>query len=476
MNKIASLTSVRFIAATLVVLYHIRAMEIPLLKPLTDMSPYVISFFFVLSGFVMALVYFRPGNTFKYRDFWVARISRVYPIYLLSLLLACIHYIDVLSKIKPIEYYSSVLLFQTWIPKYALSFNFPAWTLAVDILFYLLFPLLIFLANKLTIRWLIWISLFYWIVNQLFRQVLIQSGLNLEDTFVAYFPVLHLDAFLLGFVGGVWYLVLGKNMGVKQIINQMVMFFCMGVIIIMVWVLNVGDRLGALSGFFSPLFVIVILTLCFDQSNINKVLSHRWLVKLGESSYSLYIFHIPVLWLISDLLLHFGKTASPLTLLLTYVPFMIGLSVLIFRYIELPTHNWLRENPLKILLIVIDLFIISASFFVSFFLRVGYSLDSHARSINFSLRTGLPVIFILLIFFRIYQTKGMETGTLLLKKMILPLILGYVLLSGLMYVGVKNAWLESFPRTFPIIGVIITTSMLYLSRIIYKKWAPGLII
>lgn len=473
MKKIDPLTSTRFIAASFFILYHIRAMDIPLLKPLTDLTPYMISFFFVLSGFVMTLVYYKPGKRFNYRDFWVARVSRIYPIHLLSLALTCIHYADALGKIRPLEYFSAVFLFQAWIPQYALTFNFPAWTLAVEMFFYLLFPFLVMFTIRQPLRRMVWISLGIWAVNQIFRQILIHGGFNVNQEFIAYFPLLHLDAFLLGLVGGIWFLTEGKNSVIKQSINLLFMLASIGVVIFLVTAFEVGNRLGAINGFFSPLFVVIILTLCFDQTDITRFLNQRWLVRLGESSYSLYIFHIPVLWIIRDILHKFGIVPSPLVLLLTYAPFMIGLSVIIFRQIEWPAQKWLRTNPQKIILVVIDLVLIASALALAFALRVGFNVNPYMRSIQFAVRAGVPLTFVLLVLFGFYKPIK-DTGQFrIVANLLLPLLLGLALLGAVMFFGMREGWIESFPRTFPAIGLILTFGLLYLSRLTFRRWLPS---
>jgi peptidoglycan/LPS O-acetylase OafA/YrhL len=472
MKKIDSLTSTRFIAAMLIILYHIRASEIPVIKPLTDLTPYMISFFFVLSGFVMTLVYYQPGKHFNYRDFWIARISRIYPIHLLSFALACIHYADALGKIKSAEYLSAVLLFQAWIPKYALTFNFPAWTLSVEMFFYLLFPFLILFAVRQPLRRLIWISLGIWTVNQIARQVLIHGGFGVDVNFIAYFPLLHMDAFLLGLVGGIWFLAEGKKAVINPTVNLFFMLVSAGVIVFLVVAFKIGLRLGGINGFFSPLFVVIILTLCFDQSIISRFLSQKWLVTLGESSYSLYAFHIPVLWIISDILLRFGIVLSPLTLLVTYAPFMVALSVLIFRRVEWPAQKWLRANPQKMILVVVDLLLIAGAITLAFVLRIGLNVDPYLRSIQFAVRVGMPVLFLSLMLFRFYDPLTNLKRFWALTTLILPLVVGSAILGAAMFWAAKEGWIESFPRTFLPISFFATFGLLYLSRIMFQRWKP----
>lgn len=78
-----SLTSLRFFAALLVVLHHMPG------EPFVE--GYVgVTFFFILSGFILSHSYAeRLGDgSCSASDFWIARVARVYPLHVVTLLLA----------------------------------------------------------------------------------------------------------------------------------------------------------------------------------------------------------------------------------------------------------------------------------------------------------------------------------------------------------------------------------------------------
>ena len=116
------------------------------LAPVVNAGYASVSFFILLSGFVLAYNYAgraRDGALNKGR-FWEARFTRLYPIYLLSLLLSW--------RMVPVEYAAhshgmfwtgmvlSPLLLQGWIPEIATFLNTPAWTMSAESAYYLLFP------------------------------------------------------------------------------------------------------------------------------------------------------------------------------------------------------------------------------------------------------------------------------------------------------------------------------------------------
>src|ERR1700749_5000965 len=99
-RKISPLTSVRFVAASLVLLHHSVRVFLPLLSVGTRhaapedffgiislASPVSASFFFLLSGYVLSLVYLDNGPAIDKSEFFTARFARLYPLYFAVLVL-----------------------------------------------------------------------------------------------------------------------------------------------------------------------------------------------------------------------------------------------------------------------------------------------------------------------------------------------------------------------------------------------------
>ncbi len=463
--RIDPLTSIRFVAAILVVFYHIGGVKIPLVASFMSFAPYVITFFFVLSGFVMTFVYYRPGAPFDFKHFWLARISRIYPIYLLSFLLACIHYADVLGKINAPEYFSAVLLLQGWFPRYALSFNFVAWTLSVEIFFYFIFPFAIVLFRRLSLRTSIGFSTLFWIANQTVRQGLQHSGLDLHPNFLAYLPPFHLDSFLLGVVAGIWFLTRKERESpVSQKVNLLFLLISLGVVIIYDRI-GFVPQMGSLNGLYAPLFVVIILTLALDRTRLAQWLSQRWLVVLGESSYALYALHGPLLFLFEDGLKWLGVSPSPYLLVFVYLPVTISLSIMAFRRIEWPAQNWLRSHPIQLVAIVLDIALIAAAIGLAFVARLGLPLDGFERSVRFSMRVGVPLIFLALVWSGYYSSlHASRPFRKVVLAVMVPVTIGFLGLAGSVLIAAKAGWIGSFPRTVLPIGFVFTLGMLWISQ------------
>ena len=145
--RIPALTSVRFLAALHVCLFHMYAMRIAtgtgVVHRVASIGYVGVNFFFVLSGFILVYTYADRGTSA--RQFWWARFARIYPAYLFSLLASSWFFIMVF-KMRPIPLPfwvwpqnhllpSSLLvvsLVQSWVPGAALAWNPPAWKPPAD--------------------------------------------------------------------------------------------------------------------------------------------------------------------------------------------------------------------------------------------------------------------------------------------------------------------------------------------------------
>jgi len=145
--QLPALTGLRTLLAVNIMLFHFTPPHMKYLYPVIDNSYVFVGFFFLLSGFILAYNYAdRPTPLLK-RDFWRARFARLYPIYLLSLLL----FFGMLGaewQARPHgQFFAGVvltpLLLQGWNPMLATFWNTVAWTLSCEAAFYFAFPWLI---------------------------------------------------------------------------------------------------------------------------------------------------------------------------------------------------------------------------------------------------------------------------------------------------------------------------------------------
>jgi peptidoglycan/LPS O-acetylase OafA/YrhL len=350
-TRLEGLTFPRFVAALVVVLYHFGQGSLPtrLLPGVCASGPQMVTFFFVLSGFVMYSAYAgRPE--LPARTYWHLRIARLLPVYLLALGLTWMLAPTARSWPGAVL---SVALLQAWIPGWATTVNFPGWSLSVEAAFYAIFPWLLrsVLRSRHAPGRLLAVALVVWALTQAVHVALLNSGWptsehSLIAELVRYFPLSHANSFALGVTGAHWQQTRRAPLGGwwPRLAIPLLTLGCIGA-------LEAQTALTRWSGiawpfetsWWAPLFLLLVLALARGEGIAARVLAWRPLVLLGEASYGMYILHYPIYvlhhdWVVPMLGLHGAPVHYVYALLL------IGLSLAVFRWIETPCRRWLRPR------------------------------------------------------------------------------------------------------------------------------------
>ena len=159
-DKLRNLDLLRLIAAYGVVLYHFNAYVPDLHAPFhpnLSFLPLFVDLFFAVSGFVIAVIYFdRMGTWSAYGGFMKRRFARLVPLHWLTLFIfgaiGVAIYFGVHVK-EPDRYdwqcfLPSLLLVHSLHICHRLTFNYPSWSISVEMLIYLLFPLFCIAARR----------------------------------------------------------------------------------------------------------------------------------------------------------------------------------------------------------------------------------------------------------------------------------------------------------------------------------------
>jgi peptidoglycan/LPS O-acetylase OafA/YrhL len=379
--QIPELTSIRFFAVLWVVLFHSGLPNGLLYDCLTYDAPFyvhdfirtgylAVTIFFTLSGFVLAYNYDRIETAYERRMFWLGRISRIYPVYLIGWVLLVPIVLD--SILPPpftgasvVRFLSnglmSLFLIQAWIPQYALTWNTPCWILSCEMFFYFLYPFTLPLIQAWKERTLIVAIAGIWVFSLIvpaFAVMLSMDGYGLKYAneitstsipvrLIKFNPIMRLPEFLVGVLLGRLYLN-RKGKAEKQ--SETGRRKCLAIVPLAVMILCCGFLAGRIyqpliycGGLLTLVIGAHVYQLAQGGSLMPRVMRHRLLVTLGQSSYAIFILHYPLLlWLESMDKGHFSKQ-YPLTVFLLYFVLTVGLSCLIFRLVEEPCRRWLRE-------------------------------------------------------------------------------------------------------------------------------------
>jgi peptidoglycan/LPS O-acetylase OafA/YrhL len=348
-KQIYPLTSLRFFAAFLVVLHHtVEGVAPAILRPgwmnrLHQHTGATVLLFFILSGYVLAVVYLEPGKPINKTRFWLARFARIYPLYFVALAVDAPNlYRYRLAKYgakaallkTSISFAGSALLLQQWFPILR-GIDFPNWSLSVEALFYLLFPL--FAAILWRLRLAVQVSLAITLYLGFSGLQCIGNRLNL-DPFAHIDPVVYLPYFVAGIVLLSIHRWIRED-GTRLLICQRISPVASAVAIaILVTACAVPPRFGGivLPGLaFLPGFSLLLLSFALGNRWMDGVFSLPILVLLGEASYALYLLHV-IVWTWMFGYLHLILNGMTYFL---YVTMAIALSIASFKYLETPARR-----------------------------------------------------------------------------------------------------------------------------------------
>jgi peptidoglycan/LPS O-acetylase OafA/YrhL len=351
--RVESLTIFRFIAALIVVVFHFgRNTELAQFAfPFLISGPQMVTFFFALSGFVMMISHYNRKDE-SLRNYYVARIARIAPLYFVALFLMVYFVINDFGtgRNNLTGLLLSATFLQSWFSPYPLSFNDPAWSLSVEALFYLCFPLILFIVKKSHISPVKFalMALVVYIFTQLLLSNWMPEQLNYEYKkasfdIIYYFPMSHFCSFLLGVAGGYLHCSYPERFNRKGLLSFMIMLIVM---YITYYLLQYpyqirqffGHPVAYESSFYGLMFIVFILAVAQSNNILTKVLSMRFLVLLGESSYALYILQKPM-HIVYKKYIATHIDISQNNHFYLYLSLLIILSILSFYVIEKPAKT-----------------------------------------------------------------------------------------------------------------------------------------
>jgi len=294
-----------------------------------------VDLFFVLSGFCIHLpqaIKFRATGSDKLilSAFGKRRFWRLYPAYFASLvwtslvlvlfplLLLCVRgtRFNFLAVADISGFLTSAFFLQQFNPK-SLGFNGVYWTLVYEVQFYLFYPLLLWLCRKFNFA----------------SALLVLLGLELAlAVFPIPIPLFFLGRFYEWFLG----MYLAERFASGRSIKVPIIVFpiLLGLSIASVFFSSSWPFRDVLA---STAFA-ALLCICLDRESSWRWLSHTRLVAIGVSSYSLYLFHVPLIdlvWNSVRIAQRFVPSVPQWTSLLS-IPASFILARFFFRFFEKP--------------------------------------------------------------------------------------------------------------------------------------------
>lgn len=359
-SEIKPLTSIRGVAAFLVMVYHYHQLNdfsYPAVNHFIRHGYLWVDLFFVLSGFVMAMTYadlfVTRFSLDAYKKFLGKRLARVYPIYfvitigvsLYSLVIyggfSHVHRPAVNLEHPVLAHVANLLLFQAW--GFGENIGGPTWSISAEWAAYLLFPLLVQLA--------------------LFRQVWMAWGIGLIAATLLIFIATHpetgqtvrngqldiyhcRDAFVVmrcigGFTLGLIAFRLRLNVTIMRILAND--YVCIVLFMLLLLLMSSGVEDLAIY----PLLPLLVISLYSVRGFSRTFFSARPFYAVGVLSYSIYLIHAHFLVLLEQLILRLpaygtGVFTPFIASAITYGFVFLG-ATLAYRLIEKPGRAWLGK-------------------------------------------------------------------------------------------------------------------------------------
>ncbi|WP_432020897.1 acyltransferase family protein [Streptomyces sp. 1222.5] len=294
-----------------------------------------VSFFFVLSGFVLTWSA-RPGD--RALAFYRRRIARVYPVHLVTLLLALIMAYTLAHQPRPTpkQALANVLLLHSWWRPWWQTLNPVSWSLTCEAFFYAAFPLLILVLRRLGPRGAVALGG----LSMAAVLVLARADAHHWWKYALYsFPGARLPEFVLGAVTA-RLVLLGRWRGPG--LEASLALALIGYFLVPQVTPGYTAAVCTLIGF----TLLIPAAAVADLHGLPSLWRGRKLVRLGELSFAFYMIHLLVLRTGTQLLgkkPHFGVLGG---LAVTAIVFAVSLALswLLYEAVECPARRLLLRR------------------------------------------------------------------------------------------------------------------------------------
>jgi peptidoglycan/LPS O-acetylase OafA/YrhL len=291
----SDIQGLRALAVILVFLFHLN----PRLMPGGFIG---VDVFFVISGFLISSIILQKlsSNSFRFIDFFNSRIKRIVPAFITMILIVGITGVFLFlgsdaRNFRNALFWSMVFNSNNYFASLDTYFGnanaenpfLHTWTLAVEMKFYLILPFLLFFSSK---KWL------PYIVSVLIVALVLYAHYNiffLNKRNEIYFSLLaRIPEFLMGTLLAVFTVkkTLPKKYNILTTIAGFVLIMASSIL------LNESSPFPGLLSII-PCLGATLLILSGNNA-FKKILSTKSMVFIGECSYSLYLWHWPIMALL----------------------------------------------------------------------------------------------------------------------------------------------------------------------------------
>ncbi|GGY39351.1 acyltransferase family protein [Parvularcula lutaonensis] len=294
-KRFLNLDGIRFLCISAVIWHH-AGIELPFLTQLFSRGFLGVDFFFVLSGFLITTLLLRERERkgrVSFRGFYWRRFLRIIPVYFFVVTAVTAYYGIVQGQAEALERAPYYYLFLSNFMQGDTPLLAPTWSLSVEEQYYVLWPLLLvliparwivpFLLAMIAVNVLIIMGAFDFIAEEPYQRGLFI--LTLPNA--TYAPILmgSLAAILLNRKGA--YEVLGRFLG------QRWMALALGLALLVMFQVTPADLRGLPNLAIHLTMTAMLISLLVREENLLKpFLNFAPVVRVGEISYGMYLYHL----------------------------------------------------------------------------------------------------------------------------------------------------------------------------------------
>ena len=311
-----------------------------------------ICLFFVLSGYILSNAFFQARNSnqkISLKNYYWRRVTRLEPAYFITLIFSFLVFIFVLKKISFDELLPHFLASCFYLNNIIYPHTHPmvlqiAWTLEVEVQFYLLLPFLFFLYTKnLKLARIISLLIIFLIPFSGFK-----NPINFHTTLFYQLPYFLAGMLLADVLNNEkkWM----EKLSIPKTRSMLLAVVCVG----LMWGINWYDYPTYFRPDVMPIVIFVFYFLIFTQNIFANFFTNRWVALIGGMCYSLYLTHYIIISFVGKYSVQLKVSEYyllnyALQILLLLPIILIG-GFLFYRFIELPTMNkdWVKNLIAKL--------------------------------------------------------------------------------------------------------------------------------
>lgn len=331
-KRFGNLDGLRFICISMVLWHHATPFDWTATQ-IEERGFLGVDFFFVLSGFLITTLLLREEKQrghFSIRNFYWRRALRILPVYFFVVGSVGSYYIFVKGQNEYLDLWPFYFLFLSNFLTEHIPTLAPTWSLAVEEQYYLIWPLLLALCTRRLVIPLLTVLIAANIIGSLLLPVAPSQG----PLFVLSLPTATYAPILMGSLLAILLNTRSAfDMINKALGHRYVPLYLFIILLVLMEIIPRDMRGWPNLAVHSVMTATLASILVREENVLSPFLTNRFIMRVGEISYGIYLYHLIALHITVVGLNAFGL-ASSWTILILYSAVSIVIAEISFRTLE----------------------------------------------------------------------------------------------------------------------------------------------